>query len=135
MNRATHAYDINSFLKPRRGEKFNRIVIKFLHILPFFLNIFLVEAMTSYGKKAYNENKSKSASIIKCRSGTGEKIWSHALRVKLQEGYSQKMEPWVRKEKQDLKEEKESERGRERTSWGRERETDRIEKKRENIKY
>ena len=91
--------------------------------------------MTSYGKKAYNENKSKSASIIKCRSGTGEKIWSHALRVKLQEGYSQKMEPWVRKEKQDLKEEKESERGRERTSWGRERETDRIERKRENIKY
>ena len=53
MNRATHAYDINSFLKPRRGEKFNRIVIKFLHILPFFLNILLVEAMTSYGKKAY----------------------------------------------------------------------------------
>ena len=37
MIRATHAYDINSFLKPRRGEKFNRIVIKFLHILPFFL--------------------------------------------------------------------------------------------------
>ena len=73
MNCATHAYDINSFLKPRRGEKFNRIVIKFLHILPFFLNILLVEAMTSYGKKAYNENKSKSASIIKCRSGTGEK--------------------------------------------------------------
>ena len=40
MIRATHAYDINSFLKPRRGEKFNRIVIKFLHILPFFLEYF-----------------------------------------------------------------------------------------------
>ena len=37
MNCATHAYDINSFLKPRGGEKFNRIVIKFCISFPSFI--------------------------------------------------------------------------------------------------